>query len=101
MEHDQGEIKMVVYNRTILLFTTDDEAVRRIHRVCCPARRLGALLAAIRAAEDVRTTVHDVTVGLPEVLTAEDVRARLDPLAAREAIVLAAEDVGPRLDGAL
>jgi len=34
IEHDQGEVEIVVYNRAILLFTTDSEAVRRIHRVC-------------------------------------------------------------------
>ena len=35
IEHDQGEVEIVVYNRVILLFTTDSEAVRWIHRVCC------------------------------------------------------------------
>ena len=34
-EHDQGEVEIVVYNRAILLFRTDSEAVRRIHQVCC------------------------------------------------------------------
>src|SRR5207253_5391630 len=66
-----------------------------------PARRLGASLAAILAAENVRMALHDVAAGLPEVLTDEDVRARLDPFAARESVVLAAEDGGLGLDGAL
>ena len=35
IEHDQGDVEIVVYNRAILLFTTDREAVRRIHQVCC------------------------------------------------------------------
>jgi len=35
IEHDQGDVEIVVYNRAILLFTTDSEAVRRIHQVCC------------------------------------------------------------------
>ena len=35
IEHDQGDVEIVVYNRLVLLFTTDDEAVRRIHQVCC------------------------------------------------------------------
>ena len=35
IEHDQGEVEIVVYNRAILLFATDKEAVRRIHQVCC------------------------------------------------------------------
>ena len=35
IEHDQGVVEIVVYNRAILLFTTDSEAVRRIHQVCC------------------------------------------------------------------
>ncbi len=35
IEHDQGTVEIVVYNRAILLFRTDDEAVRRIHQVCC------------------------------------------------------------------
>ena len=35
IEHDQGGVEIVVYNRAILLFTTDSEAVRRIHQVCC------------------------------------------------------------------
>src|SRR6266446_4795402 len=34
IEHDQGDVEIVVYNRAIPLFTTDSEAVRRIHRVC-------------------------------------------------------------------
>jgi len=28
-------VEIVVYNRAILLFRTDSEAVRRIHQVCC------------------------------------------------------------------
>ena len=34
IEHDQGAVEIVVYNRAIL-FRTDTEAVRRIHQVCC------------------------------------------------------------------
>ena len=34
IEHDRGEVEIVVYNRAILLFTTDGEAVRQIHQVC-------------------------------------------------------------------
>ncbi len=34
IEHDHGAVEIVVYNRAILLFRTDSEAVRRIHRVC-------------------------------------------------------------------
>jgi len=36
--HDQGDVEIVVYNRAILLFTTDGEAVRRIHQVSSIAR---------------------------------------------------------------
>jgi len=36
-------VEIVVYNRAILLFTTDSEAVRRIHQVCC---RLDDIAAA-------------------------------------------------------
>ncbi|HXL51807.1 MAG TPA: hypothetical protein VN945_01635, partial [Gemmatimonadales bacterium] len=42
IEHDQGAVEIVVYKRAILLFTTDSEAVRRIHQVCC---RLDDLVA--------------------------------------------------------
>jgi len=35
-------VEIVVYNRAILLFTTDSGAVRRIHEVCC---RLDDLVA--------------------------------------------------------
>jgi len=35
IEHDQGAVEIVVYNRAILLFVTDTEAVKRIHQVCC------------------------------------------------------------------
>ena len=41
-EHDQGDVEIVVYNRAILLFTTDAEAVRRIHQVCCRLENLAA-----------------------------------------------------------
>src|SRR5205809_2502471 len=34
IEHDQGAVEIVVYNRAILLFTTDTEAVTRVHQVC-------------------------------------------------------------------
>src|SRR2546430_12493108 len=30
IEHDQGDVEIVVYHRAILLFTSDDEGVRRI-----------------------------------------------------------------------
>ena len=42
IEHDQGEGEIVVSNPASLLFTTDAEAVRRIHQVCC---RLDDLVA--------------------------------------------------------
>ena len=35
IEQDQGDVEIVVYNRAILLFTSDSEAVKRIHQVCC------------------------------------------------------------------
>jgi hypothetical protein len=34
IEHDQGDVEIVVHNRAILLFRTDSEAVRRVHQVC-------------------------------------------------------------------
>jgi hypothetical protein len=34
IEQDQGAVEIVVYNRAVLLFTTDTEAVKRIHLVC-------------------------------------------------------------------
>src|SRR6266446_7891883 len=34
-EHDQGAVEIVVYNRAILLFMSDSEALKRIHEVCC------------------------------------------------------------------
>lgn len=42
IEHDQGAIEIVVYNRAILLFTSDTEAIRRIHQVCCRLDDLAA-----------------------------------------------------------
>lgn len=35
IEHHEGDVEIVVYNRAILLFTTESEVVRRIHQVCC------------------------------------------------------------------
>ena len=35
IEHDQGDVEIVVYNCAILLFMADSEAVKRIHEVCC------------------------------------------------------------------
>src|SRR2546422_2506339 len=32
IEHDEGDVEIVVYNRAILLFRTDSEAVKRIHQ---------------------------------------------------------------------
>jgi len=42
IEHEEGDVEMIVYNRAILLFTSDSEAVKRIHQVCC---RLGDIAA--------------------------------------------------------
>ena len=42
IEHYQGDVEIVVYNRAILLFMTDSEPVKRIHQVCC---RLDDLVA--------------------------------------------------------
>jgi len=35
IEHDEGAVEIIVYNRAILLFTSDSEVVRRIHEACC------------------------------------------------------------------
>ena len=35
IEHDEGDVEIVVYNRAILVFTADSEAVRRIQQACC------------------------------------------------------------------
>ena len=37
IEHDQGVVEIVVYNRTVLLIRTDREAVRRISPGVLPA----------------------------------------------------------------
>ena len=42
IEHDQGDVEIVVYNRAILLFSTDSEAIRRIHQLCCRLEDLAA-----------------------------------------------------------
>ena len=41
IEHDHGDVEIVVYKRAILLFRTDSEAVRRIHQGCCCLGTLG------------------------------------------------------------
>ncbi len=41
IEHDQGDVEIVVYNRAILLFTTDSEAVRAGSPVVLPTGRSG------------------------------------------------------------
>ena len=38
IEHDQGAVEIVVYNRAILLFRTDSEAVRRVHQVAAGSK---------------------------------------------------------------
>ena len=35
IEHDQGEVEIVVYNRAIPAVHDRQRAVRRIHPVCC------------------------------------------------------------------
>lgn len=35
IEHDQGVTEITVYNRGIMLFMTEDETIKRVHRVCC------------------------------------------------------------------
>jgi hypothetical protein len=39
ISHEQGTTEITVYNRAIMLFHTDDEVYRRIHRVCCIIER--------------------------------------------------------------
>ncbi len=34
IEHEEGTVEIVVYNRAILLFMTDSEPVRRVHEAC-------------------------------------------------------------------
>jgi hypothetical protein len=43
IEHDHGDVEIVVYNRAILLFATDTETVRQIHQVCCRLDDLAAI----------------------------------------------------------
>ena len=47
IEHDPGDVEIVVYNRAIPLFMTDSEAVRRIHQVCCRLDELATAAALI------------------------------------------------------
>src|SRR5437899_10293664 len=50
IEHDQGDVEIVVHNRAILLFTTESEAVRRIHQVCCQLEDIGATPPGVSSA---------------------------------------------------
>ena len=50
IEPDQGDVEVVVFNRAILLFTTDSEAVRRIHQVCCQLEDIGATPRGVSSA---------------------------------------------------
>ena len=54
IEHDQGEVETVVYNRAIPLFATDREAVRRIQQVCC---RLDDIATRPRPATSTRRSI--------------------------------------------
>ena len=35
IEHANGTTEITVYNRAIMLFTTDEDIYKRIHRLCC------------------------------------------------------------------
>ena len=50
IEHDEGDVEIVVYDRAILLFTTDSETVRGIHQVCCRLEDLAPAFARLRPA---------------------------------------------------
>ena len=54
IEHEEGDVEIVVYNRAILLFTTDSEPVRRIHEVCC---RLDDIATRPRRATSTRRSI--------------------------------------------
>jgi hypothetical protein len=45
IEQEGGEVEIVVYNRAILLFTTDSEGLPRIHQLCYRLDDLSALQA--------------------------------------------------------
>ena len=40
IEHTNGTTEIVIYNRAIMLFSSDDEIYRQIHRVCCTIDRV-------------------------------------------------------------
>jgi len=45
VEHDGGDVEIVVYDRAILPFFTDSEAVKRIHQVCWRLENLAHLVS--------------------------------------------------------
>ena len=47
IKHDRGGIEIVVYNRAILLFMSDSEALKRIHEVYCRLDELATAAALI------------------------------------------------------
>ena len=41
IEHDEGDVEIIVCNRAMLLVTTDSDVVRWIHLACCRLDWLG------------------------------------------------------------
>ena len=40
IEHANGTTEIVLYNRAIMLFRSNDEIYKQIHRVCCTIERV-------------------------------------------------------------
>ena len=54
IEHAEGDVEIVVYNRASLLLMSDSEAARRIHEVCC---RLDDIATRPRRATSTRRSI--------------------------------------------
>ncbi|MBI2998034.1 MAG: hypothetical protein HYY46_06200 [Deltaproteobacteria bacterium] len=42
IEHAGGAKRIALYNRAIMLFTTEEEFYKQIHRVCCAIEKVAA-----------------------------------------------------------
>jgi len=62
IEHDEGDVEIVVYNRAILLVFTDSKAVKRIHQGLLPARRHGRSLARVTRSRRSISAVSNCTL---------------------------------------
>jgi hypothetical protein len=73
IEHEQGTTKIVLYNRAIMLFQTNEEIYRRIHKLCCIIEKHTGCSSATEKSRTMADEAHRGVSRMPAHLDQEPV----------------------------